>query len=165
MAFELDSRINPALVGLAWLIGHWEGTGYGHQPAGEAEQFTVTVDFSENGADYLHYIMQWFATDDHGRPLRALGMETGFWRPTGDQEVEVVIAHPQGVAEVYLGRIEGAKIELRTDLVARTANAVVPVTGGHRLYGNVESDLMFAYDRGTADSQIEPHIWARLARA
>ena len=164
MAFEIDARMAPELLGLAWMVGHWEGTGHG-EIDGETREFAVAVDFTENGAAYLHYIMQWFATDDAGSPTRCLGVETGFWRPKADGQVEVVIAHPEGVAEVYIGQISGARIEIRTDLVARTTTADVPVTGGHRLYGNVESDLMFAYDRGTADQDLRPYVWARLARA
>ncbi|MDR2973118.1 MAG: FABP family protein [Propionibacteriaceae bacterium] len=164
MAFEIDARINPELMGLAWMIGHWEGTGNGLNLGGEDHQFSVTVDFTENGGNYLHYIMQIFETDDDGRPTESLGMETGFWRPKADGGLEVVIVHPEGVAEVYVGKIEGAKIELTTDVVARTVTADMSVTGGHRLYGNVESDLMFAYDRGTTEHDLAPYIWARLTR-
>ncbi|MCL2783977.1 MAG: FABP family protein [Propionibacteriaceae bacterium] len=163
--FEIDSSMDPVLLGVAWMIGHWEGTGHGASEDGENYTYSATIDFAENGGNYLHYIMQLFETDDKGRPTKSLGMETGFWRPQADGQIEVVIVHPQGIAEVYVGKIEGAKIELTTDLVARTLTAEVPVTGGHRLYGNVESDLMFTYDRGTADQDLQPLLWARLARA
>jgi len=168
MAFQIDSRINPELLGVAWMIGHWEGTGYGRQMGGETGdeyEFSVTVDFSESGGNYLHYIMQLFETDDDGRPIKFLGMETGFWRPKENGEIEVLMAHPEGVAEVYIGTVDGGKIELRTDMVARTVSADIPVTGGHRLYGHVDSDLMFAYDRGTTDFEMQPYVWARLKRA
>lgn len=164
MAFEIDSRINPELLSVAWLIGHWEGTGNGRRPAGEDYEFSVSADFTENGGNYLHYIMQIFTTDEEGRPLLSLGMETGFWRPKADGEIELVLVHPEGIAEVYVGRAEGPKIELRTDVVARTVTADIPTTGGHRLYGNVESDMMFAYDRGTTEHDLEPYAWARLKR-
>ena len=164
MVFDIDSRINPELLGLAWMLGHWEGTGNGADMGGEDLEFAVTVDFTENGGNYLHYIMQLFEVDEEGHPTQSLGMETGFWRPKADGQVEVVIVHPEGIAEVYLGKIQGGKIELTTDIVARTMTAEIPATGGHRLYGNVESDLMFTYDRGTTDRDLSPYIWARLAR-
>jgi len=164
MAFEIDSRINPELVPLAWLIGHWEGSGNGHRLGGEDYEFSVTVDFTENGGNYLHYVMQWFETDDEGLPIRSLGMEGGFWRPQPNGQVEVVLVHPEGFAEVYLGTIDGGRIEMKTDLVARTTTADIPATGGHRLYGNVESHLMFAYDQGTTEHAMQPSLWARLTR-
>jgi len=162
--FEVDERLDPVLWGVAWMIGHWEGTGRGHMPGGDEFAYSVTVDFSENGGNYLTYVMQWFETDDEGHPTRSLGMEAGFWRPQADGAVEVVIAQPEGVAEVYIGQIKGATVEMRTDVVARTVTAGVEASGGHRLYGNVESDLMFAYDRGTASHELQPYLWARLAR-
>ena len=165
MAFEIDSRLNTDLMGVAWMIGHWEGTGNGHHLGGEDFTFSVTVDFSENGGNYLHYIMQLFEADEEGRPISSLGMETGFWRPKPDGGIEALIVHPEGIAEIYVGKLEGAKIEMTTDLVARTASADIPATGGHRLYGNVESDLMFAYDRGTTEHEMQPYLWARLTRA
>jgi hypothetical protein len=165
MAFEIDARINPELLGLAWMLGHWEGAGHGHRLGGADYEFSVTVDFTENGGNYLHYIMQLFETDDDGRPTRSLAMETGFWRPTADGGVEVLIVHPEGVCEVYLGTIQGGRLELVTDVVARTQTADHPVTAGRRLYGQVESDLMFAWDRSTTEHELQPYVWARLARA
>ena len=165
MAFEIDSRINSELLGIAWMIGHWEGTGYGRRPSGEDLTYSATISFTENGGNYLHYIMQLFQTDKDGKPIKSLAMETGFWRPKADGSIEVVIVHPEGIAEVYLGTMSGAKIELTTDLVARTVTADVEETGGHRLYGNVESDLMFTYDRGTTTQELQPYLWARLKRA
>jgi hypothetical protein len=165
MAFEIRDDLNPALMGLAWMIGHWEGSGHGRLADGGEFAYSVTIDFTENGQPWLHYVMQFFEADDEGQPVRALGFETGFWRPKADATVEVIITQPEGVAEVYVGRVQGAKIELSTDVVVRTVTADVATTGGHRLYGNVEHDLLFTYDRGTADADLQPYLWARLQRA
>ncbi|MDR0417583.1 MAG: FABP family protein [Propionibacteriaceae bacterium] len=165
MAFEIRADLNPALLGLAWLIGHWEGAGRGRRPDGAEFEYAATVDFAENGQDWLHYVMQLFEADESGTPVRPVAFETGFWRPKPDGTVEVLITQPEGVAEIYLGRVAGAKIELSTDVVVRTVTADVATSGGHRLYGNVESDLLFTYDRGTADADLQPYLWARLKRA
>ena len=45
-----------------------------------------------------------------------------------------MLAHPTGIVEIYLGEISGTRIEMATDVVARTATAK-EVTAGHRLYG------------------------------
>ena len=34
-----------------------------------------------------------------------------------------MLAHPTGIAEIYLGEVTGTKIELGTDVVARTTSA------------------------------------------
>jgi len=164
MAFEIPADLDAALVPLAWLIGHWEGGGNGRWPDGTDFVYAATIDFTHIGQPWLHYYMQLFEIDDKGRPLRPLVMEDGFWRPQPDNGLEVVVAQPEGVAEIYYGVVNGATIELRTDAVVRTETASVAATGGHRLYGGVEHDLCFAWDRGTATTDIQPYLWARLGR-
>ena len=90
-------------------------------------------------------------------------METGFWRPQPDKKLEVVLSHPTGIAEIWYGEIDGAKIEMRTDVVARTETAK-EVTAGHRLYGLVRGELMWAYDMAAVGQSLQPHIWATLKR-
>lgn len=164
MAFEIPSDLNPVLMGVAWLIGRWEGTGNGHWPGTGEFTYGCQIDFSENGGDYLHYLMQLYEVDDEGRAVKPLGMETGFWRPQADGAIEVSLAHPDGYAELWEGTITGAKIELRTDAVVRPVSAPIPYTGGHRLYGNVESDLLWTFDRATTEVELQPYLWARLGR-
>jgi nitrobindin-like protein len=96
--------------------------------------------------------------------VRPLAVETGFFRPQPNGEIEVLLTHPTGVAEIYYGTVDGAKIELRTDAVARTASAQ-EYTAGHRLYGLVEGDLLWTFDMAAMGQSLQSHIWARLQRA
>lgn len=41
-------------------------------------------------------------------------MEFGFWRPRPGGGIEVISAHPNGIAEVEVGTIDGTHIALRT---------------------------------------------------
>ena len=95
-----------------------------------------------------------------GRPL---AMEAGFWRPQPGGQLEVLLAHPTGITEIYLGTISGTRIELATDLVARTATAK-EVTAGRRLYGLIGADLGWAYDMAAVGQPLQPHASARLTR-
>ena len=70
-----------------------------------------------------------------------------------------------GWAEVWAGTVQGAKIELTTDVVARTTTSELNYTGGRRLYGNVEGDLLWTLDRATTEVDLQPYMWARLTRA
>ena len=101
--------------------------------------------------------------DDAGAPVRPLATESGYWRPQPGGDVELVLAHPTGFAEVYLGEVTGTRIELRTDIVARTATAK-EVTAGHRLYGLVGDDLAWAYDMAAVGQPLQPHVSAQLKR-
>jgi hypothetical protein len=91
-------------------------------------------------------------------------METGFWRPQPDNQVEVLLAHPTGFAEIYLGEITGTKIAMATDVVVRTASAK-EVTAGRRLYGLIGADLGYAYDMAAVGQPLQPHLSAQLKRA
>jgi hypothetical protein len=165
MPFQIPDDLDNALMPLAWMIGHWEGEGHGTTPEDGEFGFGCQVDFADNGGDYLHYVCQTFTKNPDGTPKAPLRMETGFWRPRLDKTIDVVMAAPEGWAEVWTGSIDGAKIELVTDAVMTTKNATVPYTGGQRLYGQVEGDLLWTFDRATTEAPLQPYMWARLARA
>jgi hypothetical protein len=90
-------------------------------------------------------------------------METGFWRPQTDGVVEVVLAHPTGITEIYIGQQTGTKIELVTDAVVRTSTAK-EVTAGKRLYGLIGADLGWAYDMAAMGQPLQSHVSAQLKR-
>lgn len=163
--FEIPEGLNEKLYGVAWMIGRWEGAGNGTWPDEGEFSYGQQLDIQYNGGDYLTYVSQLFTLDDEGNATGTRSMEFGFWRPDGKGEVEVVMTHPEGYAEVLFGKIEGAKVELVTDSVARTATAAQPYTGGRRLYGQVEGDLLWTFDRATEDQDLQPYLWARLQRA
>ena len=55
------------------------------------------------------------------------------------------------------------KVELPTDAVVRTASAE-EYSAGQRLYGNVEGDLLWTFDKAAAGQPLQSHMWARLRR-
>ncbi|SDE69789.1 FABP family protein [Auraticoccus monumenti] len=164
MAFEIPEGLHPDLMGLAWMLGRWEGTGKGSWPGQGDFEYGQQIDFAHNGGPYLHYLSQTFDVDENGTAVRPRSMETGFWRPRPDGDVEVVLCAPEGWAEVWVGKITGAKVELTTDAVVRTSSGE-SYTAGQRLYGNVEHDLLWAFDRATTEHELQPYMWARLQRA
>ncbi len=163
MAFEIPSDLHPDLVALAWMVGRWEGVGKGSYPGTDDFDFGQQIDFAHNGKPYLHYLSQTFEMDEEGRAAKPLTMETGFWRPQKDGTLEVVMCHPDGYAEVWYGKITGAKIEISTDAVVRTSSAD-DYTAGQRLYGNVEGDLLWTFDKAADGQPLQNHLWGRLAR-
>jgi len=160
--FDIDKTVNPQLLGLAWLLGTWEGEANGTWPGLGDFHVGQRVDFSSNGGRYLHYISQTYWLDDDGQPSKPFSMETGFWFPHDDATIDVLLADADGWMENYKGTIKGAKIEMTTDVVARIDSADEPYTGGMRLYGNVDGQLMWTWDRATTDVPIQPFMWATL---
>ena len=154
---------HPDLASLRFLLGRWEGAGVGGYPTIESFHFGQEINISHNGKPFLIYTSRSWLLDDEGVPGRPLGMETGFWRPQPEGKVEVLLAHPTGITEIYLGEVTGTKIEMATDIVARTASAK-EVTAGHRLYGLVGADLAYAYDMAAVGQPLQPHLSAQLKR-
>lgn len=78
--------------------------------------------------------------------------------------VEVSLVHPGGVVEQYLGTISGAKIEMATDVVARSENAK-EYASAKRMYGLVNGELMWAWDMAAQANEMTSHASARLKPA
>jgi len=161
--FHIPDDLDPAVMPLAFLLGRWEGRGHGDYPTIDQFEFGQEVVFSHNGNPFLYYTSRTWLIDEEGTAVRPLAMETGFWRPQKDGELEVVLAHPTGIAEIWYGRVDGAKVELATDVVARTTTAK-EYTAGQRLYGLVEGALLFAFDMAAVGKPLQPHVWGKLER-
>lgn len=81
----------------------------------------------------------------------------------GGFDIDVSIVHPEGVSELYLGRVNGPRIDLATDAVVRTAGAK-DYTAATRLYGLVENHLLWAWDIAALGQDLRTHASARLAK-
>jgi hypothetical protein len=155
--------LHDSLAPLRFLIGRWEGAGVVGYPTIESAQFGQEVSFSHNGKPFLYYLSRTWLLDADGAVSRPLAMETGFWRPQPDNQLEVLLVHPTGITEIYLGQITGTKIEMATDAVLRTASAK-EVTAGRRLYGLIGTDLGYAYDMAAVGQPLQSHVSAQLKR-
>lgn len=159
----IPAGLPPELVPLAWLVGHWEGAGVGDYPTIESFRFGQRLELDVvPGKPYLVHSSTSWLLDENGLLVRQLARETGYWRPQPDGSLEVVLAHPTGIAEVWLGAVTGRRAELRTDAVVRTASAK-PYTAGHRLYGLIDGgDLGFVFEMAAMGSSLRPHLSAQL---
>ena len=152
---------HPAIMPVLFLLGTWEGAGVVGYPTIESANFGQEITFGHNGKPFLSYSSRTWLLDEDGTIGRPLAAETGYWRPQPDGTIEVLLAHPTGILELYLGEIAGTKIEMATDAVVRTSSAK-EVTAGKRLYGLVEGDLAYAYDMAAVGQPLQPHVSARL---
>jgi hypothetical protein len=161
---EIPADLHPDCVPLAWLLGSWEGAGVGDYPTIEAFRFGQVVSFGYlPDKAVLSYTSRSWILDDDGNLIRPAASETGFWRPQPDGEVEVLLTHPTGFVEIYLGRVEPAKIELATRGVLKTETAK-DYRAGHRLYGLVNGRLMWVYEMAAMGHELQPHLSAELLR-
>jgi hypothetical protein len=162
--------LHEALEPLGFLVGTWRGAGVGGYPTITEFRYEQEVVFSHDGRPFLHYATRSWILDDEGRRVRPAASELGWWRIGAEpRAVEVMLAHHSGVVEIYHGEATFSKVELATDLVARTQTAK-EVTGFRRLYGLVGGedgsarDLAYAIDMAAVGQPLQPHLSARLRR-
>jgi len=167
-AFAIPDDLHEDLYPLAWLLGAWHGNGHADYPTIEAYTFEEDTVFAHDGRAFLHYFSRTWRTDDAGERLGPGDLETGFVRTVsppqdGSTEVEVVLARQSGHAQIWYGRIDGPRMTLATDLVARTQSAPA-LAAAQRMYGLVEGDLMYAYDEAAEGEPMQSRSWGRLTR-
>jgi hypothetical protein len=181
--FTIPENFPLALAPLAWLVGTWAGEGVGGYPTIDTFRFAQEVEVSNDGRPFLSYTSRSWILDDAGERIRPAATETGFWRPAeapdastgppapahnGDAPlptlaVDLLLTHPTGFIEIWTGTVEGPRISVQTDVVARTPTAK-EYSAGTRVYGLVEADLMWAFDMAAVGQPLQPHLSARLAR-
>lgn len=132
------------------------------------------LDISLDQRGFLHHRSQLWRLDADGERTEPLDSEVGYWRSATTQtrptepgiDVELVLAHPTGVVELLVGRATGARADLVSDAVVRSAGGS-DYTAGRRTYGTVEGDLLWVLDVGDAQRPDEPlhaRVSARLKR-
>jgi THAP4-like, heme-binding beta-barrel domain len=167
-----DLRTGPdlhaALRRLIPYVGLWRGRGRGGYPTIEDFDYGQEIRISHDGRPFLFYESRAWILDKQSKPVRPGGREVGWWRPVmrdgeATDEIEALMSTPTGIMELYLGKVEGVRVEIATDAVMRTASAK-EVTAGHRLFGIVEGALLYAYDMAAMGQGLTPHLSARLVR-
>ncbi len=98
--------------------------------------------------------------------------EVGYWRvppepsvelAEGQHPVEQLVADPSGHVAIYVGAVGNGRIDLVSDLVARTATGA-EVSAGRRLYGLVHGELMWAHDLAAFGHPLQSYSSGRLTR-
>jgi hypothetical protein len=176
---EIPSDLAPALLPVAWLLGRWEGAGVVGYPTIESANFGQEIEVTHDGRPFLRWTSRSWLLDDDGNQVRPLATEAGFWRvfppspdapadgqdgrPARVSSVELLLSHPTGYVEIYLGTAEGAQVNLQTDVVARTETAK-EYSAATRIYGLVGGDLLWAMDMAAVGQPLGSHASAQLKK-
>jgi THAP4-like, heme-binding beta-barrel domain len=162
---EIPSDLHPRNVPLAFLLGTWEGAGVADFPDIEKCNFGQEVVFSHDGRDFLEYTSHTWVLDKDGKKVRPLETESGFWRIDGNRNIQTVMSRDSGVIEVWYGELADGKpqIDLATDAVARLPEAPA-YSAGKRLYGLVDGDLLWVFEKATPQVPLRPYMSAHLKK-
>lgn len=179
MSFVIPEGLAPEVYPMAWLLGHWRGEGVLAYPGIDEVPFRQDVVFDHDGGPYLSYsatirlLVMPDTLDEAATDGPVWATESGFWRvppdrpddlPADKHPIEALLADPSGHLSLYVGAIGNGRIDLASDLIARTPTAA-NVTAASRLYGYVEGDLMWAWDLAAFGEPLQSYASARLSRA
>lgn len=153
--------MHPDVEQIAFLVGTWRGEGRGVYPTITSFEYGEEIRFTAvPGKPFLSYQQRTWALDDE-RPLHA---EAGYWRPKPGGRIEVVLAHPTGVAEIGEGTVDGKVIDLAATSIGLTATAK-EVTGLARRFELVGDDVLhYEVQLAAAGQPLQGHLTARLQR-
>jgi len=157
-------------------------------------EFGQRLSFSHDGFPHLNYnSYAWLLNDEHtplavetgywrlrraalegdpgpgllpgvgDRPFTTAGSVETLRNSDDGFDIEVSILHPAGVSELYLGQVKGPRIDLATDAVLRSSSAKEH-SASTRLYGLVESHLLWAWDIAAMGQELASHASGRLAK-
>jgi len=160
MLRRVEPALHPDIAVLAPLLGTWTGRGHGEYPTIEPFDYDESVSFTHTGKPFLVYAQSTRHRAD-GRPLHG---ERGFWRVPGPGRIELVIAHPNGIAEIAEGTFDGAVVNVGSTVVGRTSSAkdVTVVERNFTLEGDV---LGYALRMTAVGQPLTHHLAAQLHRA
>jgi len=191
--FTLPDGLAPEVYPLAWLVGSWRGYGVLAYPGITEQPFVQELVVDHDGGPYLRFTSTLWtvdpeqsssvpqeATGAQGAELLSPGAvwstETAYWRASPDTgttdngeqtppatEIEALVAQPTGHVSVYVGTVRGPRVNLTSDAVVRTASAA-EVTAGSRIYGLVQSDLMWVEELAAFGHELQNYASGRLSR-
>lgn len=159
----MDPELHPDLSALSTLLGTWEGAGAGEYPTIDDFQYWESVTFGHVGKPFLTY-SQRTRHPDTGLPMHA---EAGFWRVPAPGSIEIVMAQPTGLAEIYEGAIvsnEGTVvIDVRSTSIGATTTAK-EVTITERTFSVSGDEMQYTFRMAAVGQPRQHHLSARLRR-
>lgn len=171
MPFVVPDGLAPEVYPLAWLVGTWRGSGEVAHPLVPRVAVDAEVDVTHDGGPYL----QWSSTLRLTGEQQPWAVERGYWRvpPAGAEEaarlrpgqsvVELLLVDPSGHLTLYAGAAGNGRIDLASDLVARTPDAV-ELTAATRMFGLVDGALMWTWDVAAFGEPLQSYAAFRLDR-
>ncbi|MDO5048581.1 MAG: heme-binding beta-barrel domain-containing protein [Actinomycetaceae bacterium] len=154
---NLPKRVAP----LTWLLGTWRGWG---TATGDDGDVLISFEFdAQVVGTRVRSQLTVYSTDsaveldaqtgalDGADALNKSGVaweETAYWSVVSDPEneddkyLQVTSATTRGLALLWVGKVQGPRIRLLVDTLARTEDALA-VSKGDRMLGLVNSDIFF----------------------
>ena len=117
------------------------------------------------GKPFLHHFSRTWLLDDDGNRGAAAGAGDRLLAAGGRRQPRGAARPPDRLRrDLARRRPTARRSSCSTDVVARTETAK-DYTAGHRLYGLVDGELLWAFDMAAVGQPLQPHLSATLRRA
>ncbi len=156
-------QLHPDVAVLAPLLGTWEGSGTGEYPTIDDFAYSESITFSHVGKPFVAYTQR-TRHPDTGAPMHA---EVGYLRVPRPGSIEIVMAQPTGVAEIYEGAVVGGDVPLVIDVRSTSINRTTSakeVTITERTISVTGDDLRYAFRMAAVGQPLQHHLSATLHR-
>lgn len=185
--FNLHPTLAPETYPFAWMVDRWVGGGVLEYENIEAAAYVHELAIENtDGGPYLRFESRiWLAAEPAGivdkeesgattygklTKERLWSVSTGYLRVNpnvakradGSSAVEAMVSSPAGTARLWVGLVNGPRLQMVTDAVARSASGA-DFTSAKLMAGNVASDLFYAYDMEAFGSELRPYLAGRLS--
>jgi hypothetical protein len=159
----MEPELHPDVAVLAPLLGTWEGSGNGEYPTIEDFAYLESITFGHVGKPFVAYTQR-TRHPDTGAPMHA---ETGYLRVPRPGSIEIVMAQPTGLAEIYEGAVVGGDLPLVIDARSSSINATSTakeVTITERTISVTGDDLHYTFRMAAVGQPLQHHLSATLHR-
>jgi hypothetical protein len=159
----MEPQLHPDVAVLAPLLGTWEGSGTGEYPTIDEFAYFESITFSHVGKPFVAYNQR----TRHPETSAPMHAETGYLRVPRPGSVEIVMAQPTGLAEIYEGAVVGGDAPLVIDARSTSINATPTakeVTITERTISVTGDDLHYTFRMAAVGQPLQHHLSATLHR-
>jgi len=163
MTTNPPAELHPDVAVLAPLLGTWEGEGTGEYPTIDDFSYVESITFAHVGKPFIAYTQR-TRHPETGAPMHA---ETGYLRVPRPGSIEIVMAQPTGIAEIYEGAVVGGDaplvIDVRSTSIGSTTSAK-EVTITERTISIIGDVLQYTFRMAAVGQPLQHHLSASLHR-
>ena len=159
----MEPELHPDVAVLAPLLGTWEGSGTGEYPTIDDFAYLESITFSHVGKPFVAYTQR----TRHPETSAPMHAETGYLRVPRPGSIEIVMAQPTGLAEIYEGAVVGGDVPLVIDARSTSINSTSTakeVTITERTISVTGDDLHYTFRMAAVGQPLQHHLSATLHR-
>ena len=158
-------NIHDGLLALLPLVGVWRGEGQADTETDGQYSFGQQIIFAHDGENYLTYESRIWKIDTEGNPVGPDHRESGFWRISLSDEIEIVCTHSTGVAEIFYGEpVNERAWQVESASCMVTSSGPSGLGPGKRLYGLMPNNDLGWVDERLVEGELKPRMSAQLKR-